>query len=486
MKSPKETLLVLTSAGIEIAWRYAWSNFLTLSIIHRPFPLPVALGAFAIAAFFTRLTKRRNWRRIQAVLIQISGFAFAAILMVNRLFFREIPFFSDVWLIELSRQLKAAQQWFILLPFFCCLLLFWLGGRTFEKNSRTYFPVCLQFDKGLGAFFLLLLIKFLVQLKGGLRLEDPATGLLVIAFFLFSLLSISLTRGRGDVKKAFLVGYHGIGIILGFSTVVVLCGAALILLTFPYLTQLADSAHDVLKETAAPLGPFFVRILRFIFGRARFGLETGTHGTSGSGGDIVLPAPTGSWEESLLVVISWGLIGILGLMVIGAFAYLMKCIVRWLLKRNSLDTATPWSSNWFLNLLLLLKTFSQSVWKRTRYLLGGVDSAASVYAAILRWGCRSGKPPIPSETPDEYGSRLIHSFPKLKEEIAMIIEAFNREIYGDIETGEQALGRISSALRSMQSPRHWPARLWGWFGSTQLTDTQKGELKWQTTKQSDQ
>ena len=80
MKSQKETLLVLTSAGMEIAWRYAWSNFLALSIIHRPFPLPVALGAFAIAAFFTGLTRRRNWRRIQAVLIQISGFAFAVLL----------------------------------------------------------------------------------------------------------------------------------------------------------------------------------------------------------------------------------------------------------------------------------------------------------------------------------------------------------------------------------------------------------------------
>jgi hypothetical protein len=157
----------------------------------------------------------------------------------------------------------------------------------------------------------------------------------------------------------------------------------------------------------------------------------------------------------------------------GALGYLMNCVIRWLLKRNSLDPATPWSLDWFLNLLALLKTLPQCFWKRVRYLFGDVNSAASVYAAILRWGCRSGKPPIPSETPGEYGRRLIHCFPKLKDEIAMIIEAFNREIYGDIATGKQALGRISSALRSMQSPRHWPSRLWGWFGATQFTDTQK-------------
>ncbi len=119
MKSQKDNLLVLTSAGMEIAWRFAWSNFLTLSIIQLPFPLPVALGAFVSAAFFTRLSRRRNWRRIQTVLIQTSGFALAAVLMAYRLFFRETSFFTGSWLVDLSRQLKAPQQWFILLPVLC-------------------------------------------------------------------------------------------------------------------------------------------------------------------------------------------------------------------------------------------------------------------------------------------------------------------------------------------------------------------------------
>ncbi len=468
MKSEKETLLVLTTAGMDMAWRYAWSNFVIFSIIHRPFPLPAAFGAFATAAVFTRLARRRNWRKIHAVLIQLAGFTSAFFLMAYQLFFRESPFLNGAWLFDLIRQLKTPQQWFIVMPVLCCLLLFWLGGRTFEKNPRNYFPVCLQFDKGLGAFFLLLLIKFLIQEKGGLRLEDPATGLLVIAFFLFSLLSISLSGGRGDVNKSYLAGYHGIGIILGFTTIVVLCGAALILLTFPYLTQIADAAHGVLKETAAPLGPIFVRILRFIFGRARFGIETGGSPTTGSGADILLPAASGGWQEFLLVVISWALIGILGLMAIGVFGYLMNYMVRWLLKRNFQYKAHPHSSNWLLKLFSLLKLLHRTVWIRLLYLFGSRDSAALVYAGILRWGCRSGKPPLPSETPGEYGNRLIDCFPKLKEEIEMIVGAFNREVYGDIATEKQALYRISSALRRMRSPRHWPSRIQRWFGQQPL------------------
>jgi len=463
MKSKKETLLVLTSMGMEIAWRYAWSGFLTFSILQRPFPLPVAIGAFATAAFFTRLSGRKNWRRIQAALLHLAGFVFAALLIAYRLFFRESRFFNGTWVADLILQPRAPQQWFILLLILCCLLLFWLGGRSLEKRPRDYFTVCLQFDKGLGALFLLLLIKFLIELKGGIRLEDPATGLLVIAFILFSLLSIGLARGRGDAEKSFLAGFHGIGIILGFTTTVVLCGAGLILLAWPYFTLMADSTHSVLKEAAEPLGPVIVKIVRFIFGRSRFQIETGGSGTVGLGIDLVGPSPASEWEVFLRQVISWGLAGIIGLMAVGVCVYLINLLVRWLLKRNTTDETKPQSSAWILKFLSLFITIPQGVWNGLLYLLRDIDRAAPIYAGVLRWGRRSGLPPVPSETPGEYGIRLQHQFPKLKEEIEVIIEAFNREVYGQIMIEQRSLSGISSALGRMRSPRHWPSRMRGWF-----------------------
>jgi hypothetical protein len=462
MKSEKETLLVLTSAGMEIAWRYAWSSFLAFSILQHPFPLPVAISAFAAATYITRLSGRRNWRRIQAALLHTAGFAFAALLIAYRLFFRDAQFFNGAWVADLILQPKAPQQWFILLLVLCCLLLFWLGGRSLEKRSRDYFTVCLQFDKGLGLLFLLLLIKFLIELKGGIRLEDPATGLLVIAFILFSLLSIGLVRGRAGAKKSFLAGYHGIGIILGFTTIVVLCGAALILLTFPYWTQIADSAHSVLKDAAEPLGPVIVKIVRFIFGRSRFQIETGGSGTVGSGINLVDPSPTNPGEVFLRQVIGWGLAGILGLIAVGVFVYLMNRVLRWLLEKNTVGEIKPQSATWIFKLLSLFITIPQGVWNRVLYLLRGFDSAAAVYAGVLCWGRRSGLPPVPSETAGEYGIRLKRQFPKLKEEIEMIIEAFNREVYGKIMIAQRSLAGLAAALNRMRSPRHWPSRMRGW------------------------
>ena len=462
MKSEQETLLVLTSTGMEIAWRYAWSSFLAFSILQHPFPLPVAIGAFAAAAFITRLSGRKNWRRIQAALLHMAGFAIAALLIANRIFFRESQFLNGAWVADLILQPKAPQQWFILLLVLCCLLLFWLGGRSLEKRSRDYFTVCLQFDKGLGALLLLFLIKFLIELKGGIHLECPAAGLLVIAFILFSLLSIGLVRGRADAKKSFLAGYHGIGIILGFTTIVVLCGAALILLTFPYWVQIADSAHIVLKDAAEPLGPVIVKIVRFIFGRSRFQIETGGSGTVDSGIHLVDPSPASGGQVFLRQIISWGLAGILGLIAVGVFVYLMNRFIRWLLEKNTTGEIKPQSSAWIFKLLSLFITIPQGVWNRVLYLLGGWDSAAAVYAGVLCWGRRSGLPPVPSETAGEYGIRLKHQFPKLKEEIEMIIEAFNREVYGKIMIEQRSLAGIAAALNRMRSPRHWPSRMRGW------------------------
>jgi hypothetical protein len=156
-------------------------------------------------------------------------------------------------------------------------------------------------------------------------------------------------------------------------------------------------------------------------------------------------------------------------MAVGLFGYMMNQLIRWLLKRNTTDETKPPSSAWLLKLLSLFKTIPQGVWNRVLYLLRGVDSAASVSAGVLRWGRRSGLPPVPSETPGEYGIRLKQQFPKLKEEIEMIIEAFNREVYGKIMIEQQSLSGISSALSRRRNPRHWTSRLRGWFAKHEIT-----------------
>jgi hypothetical protein len=459
MRSGKNALLLLSRAGMEISWCYAWAGFLTLSIAQRRFPLTEAAGAFATAAFLTHLPLRRTWRVYQTLLLQLAGFVLFALLIVYRIWYERLPFFSLTWVGDLLREPKEPPQWFILVLILFCLFLIWKGGRTLVKDPKDYFPVCLQFDKGLGLFFLLLLIQFLVQKKAGIFIEDGTNGFLIFAFFIFSLVAIGLTRDRHDVKKSFLSGYHGVGIILSFTTIILVFGSGTTLLFYPHLTHMADSLQVILRNVTEPMVPVIVKILSFLFipGKIRNEIAVGSE----SGG---LSAPAvGGWEAFWLKSIGLGLMGIIGLMAIGVFVFILNYLLRWLLKRNTKDGAQSMSASWLLKLLERLISIPLRVWNAFVHLLKGFDSAAMVYSGFLRWGRRSGLAAIPTETPTEYGCRVKHHFPKLKEEIEMIVEAFNREVYGQFIIDKRILSRILSARRKMRNPRHWPSRMRVWF-----------------------
>jgi hypothetical protein len=459
MKPGKQILVVLSCGGMEITWRYAWALFLTLGILKRPFPLSESVAVFAMASLVTVLSGFKSWRLYQSLLLHIAGFTIAWLLTTYRFFYRHLSLFNISWTEDLFKQLQQPQQWLIQLLVFACLLLFWLGARAMMKRQQSYYPVCLQFDKGLGALFLLLLIKFMVQEKGGIRLEDAVTRYLLLAFFTFSLIAISLSRNQNDVQKTFRPGYHGIGILLGFFSVVLIGGAVLIVLSLPYLTLMADSAQSVLKETTGPMGPVLVNIIRFLLSLGGYRSGSGIQVTGGSNGDQLYPDA----EIGAPPVIGWILLGGIGLFALGLCGYLIHLLVRWLLKRNTLDKSKHQPMDLLSELLSMIGAICRWVWNGLRFLFKRIDSATAIYAGMLRWGRRSGVPAVLAETPIEYGSRLSHYFPALKEEIEMIIDTLNLEVYENVVIDERRLARIRFARHKMRSPRHWLLRLRGWL-----------------------
>ena len=209
-----KTLLILSGGGMEFTWRYAWTFFLTLLLLNRPLPLPDTLALFILASVVTMVSRHRYRRVYQSLFLHIFGFTMAWTLTIHRFYYPHLLLFNGTWIGQELMQLKQPQQWFIHLLLLACLLLFWIGARAMVKRPSTYYSITLQFDRGLGALFLLLLIKFMVQLKGGITLEDPVTHYLLFAFFTFSLMAISLARDQSYRQKTFRPGYHGIRIVL--------------------------------------------------------------------------------------------------------------------------------------------------------------------------------------------------------------------------------------------------------------------------------
>jgi len=410
-----------------------------------------------MASLVTALTGYKNWRMYQSLSLHIAGFSIAWLLITRRFFYQHLPLFDSSWITDWFNHLQEPQHWLIQLLFFAYLLLFWLGARAMVKRPKNYFPVCLQFDKGLGALFLMLLIKFMIQQKGGILLEDPVTRYLLFAFFTFSLIAISLSRSQSNAEKTFRPGYHGIGIVLGFVSMVLIGSAVLIVLFLPYLTIMADSAQGILTEAAKPMGSVVVDLIRFLFSIGKYRRDIVNQITLD--GNQVYPDSDIEWARGP----GWIMLAVLGLIALGFCGYLIHLLVRWLLKRNGMNKTKHPPMMLISRLLSMMGAICVGVWNGLLFLFKRIDSAAAVYAGMLRWGRRSGLPAVLVETPIEYGSRLYQHFPELKDEIEMIIEAFNLEVYGSIVIDERRLSRILSAQRKMRSPRHWPSRLRGWF-----------------------
>jgi len=455
MKPGKQILLILSCCGMEITWRYAWALFFTLLIINRPFPMPECLAVFAMASLVSILPRYKNWHLYQSLLLHIAGFIITWLMITYLFFYHHIHLFSISWMGDWVKQLKEPQRLLIQLLVCAFLLLFWLGARAMVKRQQNYYAVCLQFDKGLGALFLLLLIKFMVQEKGGILLQDPVTPYLLFAFFTFSLIAISLSRNQSDVQKTFRPGYHSIGTLLGFVAVVLIGSAVLAVLFLPYLTLMADSAKSVLKETAEPMGPIMVNFIRFLFSIAGYGKDNGVQITNGSNGNQLYPYA----EIGMTHSPGWILFGVIGFIALSLCGYLIILLVRWLLKRNTLNKARHRPVVLMSKLLLMIGAICVGIWNGLLFLLKRIDSAAAAYSGMLRWGRRSGVSAVLGETPIEYGTRLSRHFPELKEEIEMIIETFNKEVYGNIVIDESLFSRMLSARHKMRSPRHWPSRL---------------------------
>ncbi len=95
----------------------------------------------------------------------------------------------------------------------------------------------------------------------------------------------------------------------------------------------------------------------------------------------------------------------------------------------------------------------------------GYQNAAELYGALLGWAGRSGFPRDRSETPLEFGTRLNARFPALKPPIERIIDAYNREVYGETVLGGARIAAANSAWQFLRSPLRWPARFKGWLAS---------------------
>ncbi|MBN1254466.1 MAG: DUF4129 domain-containing protein [Deltaproteobacteria bacterium] len=470
MKRSKELLVFLSGGFIALIWRYAWANFITIAISHRPFPLPEAIGTFGLASLVTFITLGRGWRIIWVLCLQCLGFALASLRTIYVFSDWSYPFLNPQWLVELFTKPMSLLEWFSLGLILFIVILFWVGGVVLARKPRDYFNLCARFDLGVCFFLVLFLTSFLIRVKGGTTIQDPLTEPLLFSFFLFSVLGIALARNQSHAHREFLPGYKGIGVMLSFTLVVLLFGAGVLSFLLPYLTVIAQAGYGVIKVASKPLGLVIVSILRFLLipRKMRDALPptSGTEDTDQGSLDL----DSGWWSGSIGEILRYVIIGLGGLIGLILVVLLLWLLCTWLFSRTSRGRRPNVRfdiRNVFSLLIAILKAcflFCRNVIKNITGLMKHEERGAiQLYTALLRWGHRSGVPRFANETPREYGSRLKLRFPALKREITSIINAFSQTVYGGIVLKHQRLTLAQTAWRTLRSPVYWVQRLKVWF-----------------------
>lgn len=468
MKHWRDSLIFISSMGMELSWIYAWATFSLIFVPNQPFPLPEAIGTFGLAAILTLLSLGRGLRVIQVLVVQLLGLCVAASRIIYLYTDRSHPYFSRDWVLAFFNRSREPLEWIILVLVLFWILCFWFGGVALAKRSTSYRAITVRFDLGAVAFLVLLLLKFLILVRGGISLKDPFADYLFFPFFIFGLTAIGLSRNRSDVQRDFLSGYQGLGVTVSFAAVVFLFVAGVVLLFLPYLTLAAEMGYVVMKGAAQPLGPIIVSILRFLFMRQNK-LNEAPPGTSGQRGIDFIPSDEESswWVELLTKIGGWGLAGLLGLLGLVALGFALYHLIKWLLSRTAHDRRREGVWNLILSWIASIRVMLTFLVEKMTFRRNRDQLAIHLYKVLLGWGRHSGVPQSLAETPTEYGRRLSHRFPGVKREVLLITEVFNRHVYGNKILSEEELDQAGTAWRKMRSPLCWPIRLKSWFSPTQ-------------------
>lgn len=461
MNGKQNIFLFSVGAGMELCWLYAWASFLLFAICRDFFSFFFMGFIFGLGSGVSLAYRDRGWRRIYILLFRLLLFTVGFFIVLQGQGHQYFTSPGFIGLINWLMGTKEPSQWFFLILLIILTYVIWKRGSSLIANPGSE-NIYAKFDFGIAAFFVLLVLKALLAVKGNIIIDHPRVELLFLPYFIFSLLAIGSIRNI-HTQKNYVPGFQKTGVMLSFTIVILLFGACIFLLFHSHLTTGAENLSIVLKKGAAPLLPVFIAVIRFIFlPRSKGHDETGEVG----GGEIHIPALAETGKEIGLLeeIMKWASGGFILIMI-----FAVVCLGMWYLIKVLSKTSPKTKERRrrpFLIWLLTVKYLFLVCWRKAVRIVKGHANGMELYGSLLVWGRHSGVSRRQIETPLEYGYRLMGYFPALKQEIGLIVRLFNKEIYGEAVLHEKELALGRKAWKNLKRPAYLPLRMKTWFLSS--------------------
>ncbi len=460
MTEKRDWLILLALLGMDFSWLYGWASLIMLSSFNQPFPQMTILSVALTATLLTLTHHHRGWRYYQIGGAHFIGLILASAALIYGIGNSVHSFFDAAWIKEFFNTPRTPVGWLMqAIALFWCIA-FWVTAARLAVLPRNYLTVSNHFDFGVIAMVLLHLLEVLISVEGGITLTELSLPRLLFSFFAFSVPAFCLTRCAVQGKSDFITGFRGIGVIFSFLALFLLLGSGIAALFLPFLTVAAETGVAVLKTVTSPIGGFLLRILMFLFGH-RQQITDPTISSSSQQLPVqdIAGQPMEGWFLLLQQILLFFVAG-LGIVLVLALCALVILQLGWWLSRrgNIVDSgASPWQL--FRELMHKLIIIIILRWRKLRDRGKRNHDPVQLYLSLMAWGAMSGLTLLPSETPREYGSRLIEKLPAAAEEIHIIITAHNVSIYGGVSDQATRLQCAWSACRRLRSPRLWPVRI---------------------------
>jgi hypothetical protein len=438
MNLPKTGFLILTSWGMVLCVIKAIQDSVFTWMLEESIPISEMFVIILIAMITTKIHYQKSWRRIIVILIQLIGWCVAFLWQTNRYYKLGASIVHYNWLTGFIYLERSLHDYFVILILFILIWSNWICGIRLVTKPTTLKTISHRFDLGLTSFGVLYIVNLLAVTKGFILPPAQSSSLLLIIFLFLGLFSITIVRiTNSPSEKRFRV-VKGTGFLLGFVTIVFLICGGLFVYFQTGMRQMAVLVVEILSIFKRPLVTLITAIpyepiTNNLWGKVKKE-------------DIEIASPTLS-EWNIIPSI----IGIILFLILSFFLFkIIYRLAKWLFGRPFETTGIrkpPNIWNQIFLLAIIIKDTFLYLWSIISFRSENIMISRRYFKQMIFWGGISGIKYHQSETPKEYGDRLIKRYHACSEEIIFIIQTHNMALYGNIKPNLQQIAGLQSAIK---------------------------------------